>query len=57
LEYKIEEQLEHINTDYRNSNYKLIKFKFDNLDDEIYISQDFKLGKGGIFWDGVIKLI
>ena len=39
--------------DYRNSNYKLIKFSFDSLKDkEIIIRQDIHQGKGGIFWDG-----
>ena len=49
----MEEQFENMNIDYRNSNYKLMIFKFDELKDIIYIFQDFRLGKGGIFWDGV----
>jgi hypothetical protein len=45
-------QVENINSDYRNSNYKFIRVKYDGF--EFKLKQDFKLGKGGILWDGVI---
>ena len=41
--------------DYRNSNYKKIKFKFNDEKISFTLNQDFKVGKGGIFWDGVIN--
>jgi predicted nicotinamide N-methyase len=54
LEYdlKSDKQIENINVDYRNSNYKFIKIYFEEISNFITIKQDFKLGKGGIFWDG-----
>jgi hypothetical protein len=53
LNYNLEEQLENLNVDYRNSNYKLIKIFFKDLNENIYIKQDYRYGKGGILWDGV----
>lgn len=50
---KSQVQLENINSDYRNSNYKIIKIYFDEIKDYILLMQDYKIGKGGIFWDGV----
>jgi hypothetical protein len=44
-------QIENLNSDYRNSNYKFIKVEYNET--AITLMQDFKLGKGGILWDGV----
>lgn len=52
LDYKIIYN-ENVNIDYRNSNYKILKIYFEELNRYIYLKQDFKLGKGGILWDGV----
>jgi hypothetical protein len=49
-----DKQIENINVDYRNSNYKFIKINYN--DKLITLKQDYKLGKGGIFWDGVIEI-
>jgi hypothetical protein len=46
-----EVQIANINSDYRNSNYKYIRVTYNGV--EIKLKQDYKLGKGGIFWDGV----
>ena len=43
---------ENMTIDYRNSNYKTVLIPLPELTDkQIAIKQDFKLGKGGIFWD------
>ena len=42
-----------MNIDYRNSNYKIIKIFYNEINEYLYIIQDYKLGKGGILWDGV----
>ncbi len=68
LNYDLEKE-EDLQIDYRNSNFKYINFYF-NFEDEKYkntnsnfsfkitIKQDYKLGKGGLFWDGVrLKII
>ncbi len=46
-------QFENVNSDYRNSNYKTLKIYFEEIEQYIILKQDFKVGKGGIFWDGV----
>jgi hypothetical protein len=53
LNYTLEDeiQISNINSDYRNSNYKIINISLDG--EVVKLKQDFKLGKGGIFWDGV----
>lgn len=55
LEYDINSplQIDNINLDYRNSNYKFINFHFDEIKEDILLKQDWRIGKGGIFWDGV----
>lgn len=52
LTYDLSKQ-ENITMDYRNSNFKIIRFYFEDIDKHIYLKQDFRLGKGGIFWDSV----
>lgn len=60
LDYNLDSE-EDLQIDYRNANYKQVNIKFDitkeikDSKDEISIVlyQDFHLGKGGIFWDGV----
>lgn len=43
---------ESMTIDYRNSNYKTVMIPLPELTDkQIAIKQDFRLGKGGIFWD------
>ena len=43
---------ESMTIDYRNSNYKTVMIPLPDLTDkQIKIKQDFRLGKGGIFWD------
>ena len=56
LLYNLEDeiQIENINSDYRNSNYKYVRINYDGI--EVKLQQDYKLGKGGIFWDGVILI-
>ena len=44
---------ENMTMDYRNSNYKKIKFTFVDENISFTVNQDFRVGKGGIFWDGV----
>lgn len=48
---------EDLQGDYRNSNYKYIKIVFSDEKNKynILVKQDYKIGKGGIFWDGVSK--
>ena len=46
-------QIDNINSDYRNSNYKYIKIYFEEIKNHIVLKQDWRLGKGGILWDGV----
>ena len=41
-----------ISIDYRNSNFKKISIPFEELNCNIIIKQDYRIGKGGIFWDG-----
>jgi uncharacterized protein YjbK len=57
IDYNSQLQLENINIDYRNSNYKKIIIQFEPLKKSFYLKQDFKIGKGGILWDGVRKYI
>jgi len=52
LIYNPKEQID-IRVDYRNSNFKQIKFNFEEINLDVSIVQNFKVGKGGIFWDGV----
>jgi hypothetical protein len=44
---------ENMTMDYRNSNYKKINFFIPQENINIVVNQDFRVGKGGIFWDGV----
>ena len=55
LEYDLNSPLQrdNINSDYRNSNFKFIKFHFEEIKEDILLKQDWRIGKGGIFWDGV----
>ena len=46
------ENKETISIDYRNSNFKKISIPFEELNCNIIIKQDYRIGKGGIFWDG-----
>jgi predicted nicotinamide N-methyase len=46
------ENKETITIDYRNSNYKNISIPFEEINCNIIIKQDYRIGKGGIFWDG-----
>ena len=47
------EKKENITIDYRNSNYKFIQITIPEIIEKpLTVKQDFRLGKGGIFWDG-----
>jgi len=43
---------DNLQIDFRNSNYKQISFKFNNLSNQLLLKQNVHLGKGGVFWDG-----
>lgn len=47
--HPVDFQTDEIFDDYRNANHKFLVFK--QFASDIVIQQDFKLGKGGIFWD------
>lgn len=57
LEYNLAKEFYNLNGDYRNSNYKIVKIFFEEMNKFIYLKQDYKIGKGGILWDGVILII
>ena len=57
LIYNPKEEVDNIRIDYRNSNFKQIIMKFEEINLEITLIQDFKFGKGGIVWDGVKIMI
>ena len=46
-----DKEIDNLNLDYRNSNYKMIKIYFEEISEYICLKQDHKLGKGGILWD------
>ena len=47
--HPVDFETDEIFDDYRNANHKLLVFK--QFASDLIIQQDFKLGKGGIFWD------
>ena len=57
--YDIEENKEkNIFDDMRNANYKVVAFDFEEVPDrKVVLLQDFRYGKGGIFWDGSYLMI
>jgi len=59
IKYDIEEMKEkNIYDDMRNANYKVVSFDFEEVPDrKVVLLQDFKYGKGGIFWDGSYLLV
>jgi hypothetical protein len=53
-EYKGELDDPELLDDYRYANYGILKFPLNGADKPpVLLAQDFWLGKGGIFWDGV----